>query len=68
MSIAKNEKTSSCFFKKFILFLVPFLLFLSVSAGYLHLINLKIEIHTLIIIAVIFVIYLTFISHNMYIT
>ena len=46
------------------IFIVPFLLVVALAAGYLGYLPFKVEIHTLITIAVIFVIFLFFIRHN----
>jgi len=68
MPIASNTSKKSCFFSYFVIFLLPFLLLLVIVAGYLKLINLNVEIHTLIIISVIFMIFTTFIGHNAYVS
>jgi len=68
MPIASNTSKKSCFFSYFAIFLLPFLLLLAIVAGYLKLINLNVEIHTLIIIVTIFMIFITFIGHNAYVS
>lgn len=68
MPIASNTSKKSCFFGYFVIFLLPFLLLLGIVAGYLKLINLNVEIHTLIIIASIFMIFITFIGDNAYVS
>jgi hypothetical protein len=58
-----NQK-GTCFFKLFWLFLAPFLLFMGVVAAYLGYIPLKVEIHSVVMIGIIFIIYLFFMRHN----
>lgn len=54
----------SCSLRILSLFWLPCLLYLAVIAGYINLIPLKIEIHSVILIGIIFVIYLFFMKHN----
>jgi hypothetical protein len=59
-----SKKQGSCFFKLLSLFWLPFLIFLGVIAGFLGYLPLKVEIHSVVMIGFIFIIYLYFIKHN----
>ena len=61
-----SKKQGTCFFKLLSLFWFPFLIFLGVVAGFLGYIPLKVEIHSVVMIGIIFVIYLSFMKHNAY--
>ena len=58
------ESGGSCSGIFLAIFIVPFLLVVALAAGYLGYLPFKVEIHTLITIALIFVIFLFFIRHN----
>ncbi len=55
-----------CFFRLVLLLLIPLLIFLVVIGGYLEMIPLKTEIHSVILIGIIFVIFIFFAAHNAY--
>ena len=59
-----TQRQGSCFFKLLSLFWLPFLIFLAVLAGYFKYLPLKVEIHSVIMIGAIFVIYFFFMKHN----
>ncbi len=61
-----REKQGTCFFKLVSLLWFPFLIFLGVIAGYFEKISLKVELHSVIMIGTIFIIYLFFMKHNAY--
>lgn len=63
MSTNSNPSTP-CFINYFILALLPTLFFIGILLGYLAIIPLKVDLHSLIIIATIYFIYLLFIQHN----
>jgi len=52
------------FFSYFLILSVPLAVFGAVVAGYLHYLNVKVDIHTVVTIGVIFFIFLLFIPHN----
>ncbi len=54
----------SCFFRLIWLISVPIFLFLFAIAGYLKLINFNVEIHSILMLGAIFIIYLFFMPHN----
>ncbi len=56
----------SCFMRWIALVWVPFLILLGVIAGYLDYIAFKVELHSVIMISAIFIIFLFFIKHNAY--
>jgi len=58
------ESSGTCGGIFFVIFLIPFLFVVALAAGYLGYLPFKVEIHTLITIAIIFVIFLFFIRHN----
>jgi biopolymer transport protein ExbB/TolQ len=58
------EKSGSCMGVFFALFIVPFVFVVTLGAGYAGVIPFKVEIHTLITLTLIFVIFLFFIRHN----
>ncbi len=61
-----SNKSSSgpCFINFIVIALLPTLFFASIVMGYLHLIPLKVDLHSVIIIGLIYLIYLLFIQHN----
>jgi hypothetical protein len=59
-----SKKQGTCFFKLLSLFWLPFLIFLGVVAGFLGYLPLRVEIHSVVMIGIIFIIYLYFIKHN----
>ena len=58
------ETSGSCGGIFLAIFIVPFLFVAALAAGYLGFLPFKVEIHTLITIGLIFVIFLFFIRHN----
>jgi biopolymer transport protein ExbB/TolQ/archaellum component FlaC len=63
--VPKNTPSKTpCFINYIILALLPTLFFVGIILGYLHMISLKVNQHSLIIISIIYVIYLLFIKHN----
>jgi hypothetical protein len=62
--LQNKEAQTTCFFKLVSLFTVPFLIFVFFVAGFLGLINFKVEVHSVIMLGFIFVIYLFFMKHN----
>ena len=60
----ENQESSNCLPNFLVILSLPLILFLTLLAGYLGYIPLKVEIHTLITIGVIFFIFLLFIKHN----
>ena len=59
-----NSSNTPCYLNYFILLLLPTLFFVGVLLGYLNIISLKVELHSIIIIGIIYFIYLLFIQHN----
>ncbi len=59
-----KEKKVTCFPRFFIIFLIPLLLYSALVAGYLRFIPLKSDIHSVIIVGLIFFIFIFFIQHN----
>lgn len=59
-----EKRSNSCMGPFFVILSLPLLLLILLVMGYLELIPLKVELHTLLIIALIFVIFVTFIKHN----
>jgi biopolymer transport protein ExbB/TolQ len=54
----------SCFGVFFAIFIVPFLFVVALVAGYLGFLPFKVEIHTLVTLSLIFIVFLFFIRHN----
>ncbi len=61
-----TEKKRNCFVRLIALFWLPFLIFLGVVASYFNLLSLDVEIHSVVMIGIIFIIYLYFMKHNAY--
>ncbi|MDQ1325608.1 MAG: hypothetical protein QG564_732 [Campylobacterota bacterium] len=59
----KNHDTS-CISRSFALLLLPFVFLLGLVLGYLDIVPLKVEPHTLIIVAFIFIVFVLFTQHN----
>ena len=59
-----NSSNTPCFLNYFIILLLPTLFFVGILLGYLHIVSLNVELHTLVIIGIIYFIYLLFIQHN----
>ena len=60
-----NQNSSNlCFINFLVIALLPTLFFVGIILGYLNIISLKVDIHSVIIIGLIYLIYLLFIQHN----
>ena len=62
-----NNTSSShtpCYLNYFMLILLPTLFFTGILLGYLNIISIKVNLHSLLIIAGIYIIYLLFVQHN----
>ena len=59
-----NQKSTSCASHSFVILLIPFLFLLGLVLAYLGIFHLKVEIHTLSIVAFIFIVFAFFIKHN----
>ena len=60
-----NQKSSGlCFVNFLVIALLPTLFFAGIILGYLNIISLKVDIHSVVIIGLIYFIYLLFIQHN----
>jgi len=59
-----HSSNTPCFINYLIIALLPTLFFAGIVLGYLNLISLKVNMHSLIIIGVIYITYLLFIKHN----
>jgi len=64
MPNTNSSSNTPCFINYFIVALLPTLFFVGIILGYLNLIVLKVNMHSLVIIGVIYIIYLLFIKHN----
>lgn len=64
MSNRNQSSYTPCFISYFIVALLPTLFFTGIVLGYLHKIPLKVDIHSLIILSIIYITYLLFIKHN----
>jgi methyl-accepting chemotaxis protein len=64
MQKSDAETSGSCGGIFFMIFIIPFLFVVALLAGYLNYLPFKVEIHTLITIGFIFVVFLFFIRHN----
>jgi len=64
MSINTPSSATPCFINYIVVALLPTLFFTGIVLGYLNLISLKVNMHSLIIIGVIYITYLLFIKHN----
>jgi hypothetical protein len=59
-----NHSSKSCFSHSFVIILLPLLFFVGLVLGYLGIVPLKVEIHTLLIITFIFIVFMFFVRHN----
>ena len=64
MTNANNRSSTPCYLNYFILLLLPTLFFVGILLGFLNIISLKVNLHSVIIIGFIYLIYLLFIQHN----
>lgn len=67
IDLNNNYNTSGkCGARIFNLFIIPTLLYIIIVLGYLKIINFPVEIHSVVLIGLIFLIYINFIRHNAY--
>jgi len=59
-----NHSSTPCIFNYIVIALLPTLFLLGIVLGYYHIIQLKVDIHSVVIISIIYLIYLLFIQHN----
>jgi len=59
-----NNSQVPCYLNYFILILLPTLFFVAILLGYLNIISLKVNLHSLLIIGAIYLTYLLFVQHN----
>ena len=59
-----NNSNSTCFLNYIVIALLPTLFLTGIVLGYMKIISLKVDMHSLIIISFIYLIYLLFIQHN----
>ena len=59
-----EQNTTSCFPNAFVIVILPLLFMVALSLGYAGIIPFTVELHTLIIIAFIFVVFTFFVRHN----
>ncbi len=64
--LENRQNPSGCFLRILALLWLPFLIMLGVVAGFLGYIPFKVQIHSVVMIGIIFIIYLFFIRHNAY--
>jgi len=64
MTMMQTQDTSRCFSQFFAIFMLPFLFFCGLAVGYIGIIPLHVELHTLVIIAFIFLVFALFVRHN----
>ncbi len=64
MHTLDSQPKTSCLPHALVILIVPFLFLLGLVLGYLGIIPLKVEIHTLVIVAFIFVVFIFFVKHN----
>ena len=59
-----NNSSKSCFSQSFVIILLPLLFVVGLILGYVGVVPLKVELHTLLIVAFIFIVFLFFVRHN----
>ncbi len=59
-----NNSSKSCFSHSFIIVLLPLLFVVGLVLGYVGVVPLKVELHTLLIVAFIFIVFMFFVRHN----
>jgi len=59
-----KQKTPSCILHSISILLIPFLFLLGLVLAYFHILPLKVETHTLMIVTFIFIIFMFFVRHN----
>ena len=62
--MSNNTSSTPCFLNFIVIALLPTLFVAGIVMGYLHIIPLKVDLHSVIIIGFIYLIYLLFIQHN----
>jgi len=60
----KRDSNSPCFVNYIVIAFLPTLFLVGIILGYLKIISLKVDLHSVVIISIIYVIYLLFIQHN----
>ncbi|SFV58017.1 Arginine/ornithine antiporter ArcD [hydrothermal vent metagenome] len=60
----ENNSSGSCFSHSFAIVLIPLIFMVGLVLGYVGVIPLKVELHTLLIIMFIFIVFLFFVRHN----
>jgi biopolymer transport protein ExbB/TolQ len=60
----EEKRSSSCAVQFIAILFLPFLLLLGLVLGYMEVIPLKVELHTLVIVAFIFAVFSSFVKHN----
>ncbi len=63
---SKVNTNQNCLLKIFYLLTAPFATYLFIVAGYMNFIDFRVEIHSVILIGIIFIIYLFLLKHNAY--
>ncbi len=61
---AKSQSKTSCVAHLIVILFIPFLFVIGLILGYLGMVPLKVEVHTLVIVAFIFLVFLLFAKHN----
>jgi len=64
LSTVDKKNATSCLFQSLVILLIPFLFLLGLILAYFGIFPLKVELHTLIIVAFIFVVFSFFVKHN----
>jgi len=59
-----TNSNSPCFLNYIVIAILPTFFFIGIILGYLNIISLKVDMHSVVIISIIYVIYLLFIQHN----
>ena len=59
-----NNSSKSCFSHSFVIVLLPSLFLVGLVLGYVGVVPLKVELHTLLIVAFIFIVFMFFVRHN----
>ncbi len=60
----ETKSSQTCFPHSFVILLLPLLFLVGLILGYLGVVPLKVELHTLLIVAFIFVVFVFFVRHN----
>jgi len=60
----KRDSNSPCFVNYIVIAFLPTLFWVGIILGYFKIISLKVDLHSVIIISIIYIIYLLFIQHN----